>query len=159
MSRNGMKLAESYDNKLLSFPNQQEAEKTLLALKDEFIARILSLSNNASIFKADFTPDSLKHLEKWFFELYENNLFGNIGTSQSEFETCMAIYFGNVAVENKKAKWVVEKYFLDNDKYTIGIRRDEHFSQTLGGYRGLPLRKNNKKRDSIFREYKRFYDD
>lgn len=103
MSRYGMKIAVEYDDRLLSFPNQVEAEITLLGLKDDCLSHIDSLSNQNTIFKPDFTPDSLKKLEKWFFELFENVSFRNIGTNQSEFETCMAMYFGEVAVKNNKA--------------------------------------------------------
>jgi hypothetical protein len=154
-----MKLAEAYGDKLLSFPNQKEAEKMLIDLKNGRLVRINALSSNTVMFKPDFTSNSLKGLEKWFFELYENNSFGDIGTSQSEFETCVAMYFGEVAVKNNKAKWVVEKYFLGNDKYTLGIRRNEYFAQTLMNYGGLPLRNNNKRKESIFREYKKYYGD
>jgi hypothetical protein len=159
MSRYGIKLATEYGNKLLSFSNQEEAEKTLLGLKDECLARISSLAGNSTMFTPDFTPDSLIQMEKWFFELYGTNSFDKIGTSQPEFETSMAMYFGEVTVKNNKAKWVVEKYFLGKDKYTIGIRRSELFSQTLASFSGLPLRRNTKRRESIFREYQQYYGD
>lgn len=153
-----MQLALEYGKQLLSFSCQEEAEKTLLSLKDACLKRIDVLASNQGTFMLDFTPDSLKKMEAWFFELFQGNKFRDIGTSQQEFETCMAMYFGEVAVKNNKAKWEVEKYFLGNDKYTLGIRKNRLFAMTLQKFSNLPLLKNNKRRNSIFRKFTQYFD-
>ena len=73
--------------------------------------RLKAISIQTSAFFLDYTIESLKKLEKWYFDLYEKQSFGQVGLTQEEFESMMSVYWGEVVIKNNEdAKWVVMEY-------------------------------------------------
>ena len=107
MSKYSLNIAHQYGEKLESFNSLDEAKQYFLSYKDSLLKRLEDLCKDNSFFSPDYTIDSLKQLEKWYFGLFENNLFDTIGLDREEFENLMSIYFGAVVVRNNdSAKWV-----------------------------------------------------
>lgn len=157
MSWFSLKVAKVFGRGLPSFHNQAEAESHLFRERDERIRRITLLAASAGIFAADFTPESLKTLERWYFELWEANGFNRLNISRDEFECCMASYFFEVAVRNcPDAKWEVREFPFEHGKFEIGVQRGlVHLMRTrFTDHYKLP---NNKSRQKIYRDYMRHY--
>lgn len=88
-----------------------------MGYKDNLLRKIETISVKTSYFQPDYTVESLKRIEKWYFDLYEKGGFREVGLTQGEFEKMMSVYFGEVVVRNNKdAKWVVEEYAFTKNK-------------------------------------------
>lgn len=156
MSRYGLKIARLFGKTLPAFSSQAEAETVLLAFRDAKLRRIHELASNSPDFRPDYTPESLKALERLYFQLYESKSFEKIGSTREEFEECMAMYFGEVVVRNiPTAKWAVQEFAFEKGKYEIGVQK---------GLTTIMLRRftdhfktpNNKKQEWIWRQFKQY---
>ena len=68
MSRAGLKVARAHGRELPGFGNSAAAEKELFGERDRWLLAIGRLAENSGgAFVADFTPDSLRGLEQWYF--------------------------------------------------------------------------------------------
>jgi len=153
MTKAGMAAAQEHGTNLPSFASQGEAEHSLFARRDELLLTLQKSASGNSTFRFDSSPDSLKALEKWYFDLLEGQNFGSLGLDQATFEHCISMYLGHVLVQNHpKFKWVVEKFAFQEGKYEIGVQRPL-FSLMLTGRRNLAGKPNNKRRQSLWREY------
>ena len=156
MSRQGMQAAREYAEKLPSFPDQETAEKHLFEYRDRILQEFLDASASSDLFNADFSPDSLKSLEKWYFELWESNSFDQIDMSREKFERCISMYFGEVIIRNaSEFEWFVDENVFIPGKYMIGGRK-EMISISLTRETDLYARHDNKRRQSIWRAYPRW---
>ena len=155
MSRNGRKVAFEHAAALPSFASLAEAEKFYFKLRNNFRETLNTLAGKNNI-PLDYSPESLKTLEKWFFDLYESGGFKKLGISQKEFEGCMGIYQGYVYTENDpEFKWIVQESSFIKGKFQMGITKG-YFALMLGGQANLPILKDNKRRQSMYREYKKY---
>ena len=111
MSKHSLNIAVKYGETLREFCDQSEAEDYYISYKDNLLNRLKAISTQSSTFFPDYTVESLKRLEKWYFDLYEKQSFGQVGLTQEEFESMMAVYWGEVIIKNNEdAEWVVEEY-------------------------------------------------
>jgi hypothetical protein len=156
MSRYSLKVARDFGAKLPSFETFEEAERYWAQVRSEHLALLESLVAITPSFSADYTPDSLKLLERWYFELYEADSFGDLGISRAVFETCMAMYLGEVAVRSANAGWVVREFPFIPGKYQMGVRKG---GMTLMLWRLTDHFKvpNNKRRQSIYRQFTKLF--
>jgi hypothetical protein len=160
MSKKGLKVAIEYGEKLREFENIFEAEKFFFNYKNELLIQLELVSQESNIFKADYKVESLKNLEKWYFELYEKNEFGKLGLERNEFEKVMAIYFGEVVVQNNKdAKWEVEEYPFVPGKYTFKVTKGLGSMSLSNGFIDHYKIPSNKRRTSLFRRYNHYFND
>jgi hypothetical protein len=124
MSLFGLKVAKQFGEKLPSFKNQAEAETILFKQRNENLRQLLEMAKTPDFFAPDFTPESLKPLEQWYFELYEFNGFSKFATTRERFESCMAAYFGEVVIRNcPDARWIVREFAFESGKYEIGVQK------------------------------------
>lgn len=124
MSKYSLNVALQYGEKLKKFSNLDEAEQYYLINKNCLLNKLEVLCKDNFSFLPDYTIDSLKQLEKWYFDLFENNLFDTIGLDRKEFESLMSIYFGEVVVRNNdNAKWIVEEYAFVEGKYELMVNK------------------------------------
>src|SRR5437879_4158101 len=124
MSRAGMRAAEDHGRALPRYGSQEEAERALFAQRDVLLDRLRAVAPNTASFRFDFAPESLKTLERWYFELHELAAFGKIGLNQETFERCIAVYFGEVIVKNHaEFKWEVREFAFEPGTYEIGVVR------------------------------------
>ncbi len=127
----------------------------MLYLERDQLLRELTASAPASeTFSPTFQAESLKNLERWYFELYERNGFAQAGTTRERFERAIAMYVGETAVRsNSEFQWFVSEYPFEPGKYELGIRKPL-FAWMLRSFTDLYARPNNKRRQSIWREFK-----
>jgi hypothetical protein len=149
MSLFGLKVAKQFGEGLPSFKNQSEAETILFKQRDESLRQLLEMAKTSEIFVPDFTPEILKSLEKWYFELYESNGFSKYAKTREKFESCMAAYFGEVVIRNcPDAWWTVREFAFENGKYEIGVQKKLlHFMSKFTDHYKQP---NNKRHQKIF---------
>jgi hypothetical protein len=153
MSLFGVKVAKQFGQNLPSFKNQAEAEAFLIAQKDERLRLLIESAKNSNTFTADFSPESLKHLEIWYFELWESDGFERLETTREEFECFMAAYFGEIAVRNNPdTKWIVSEFAFERGKYEIGIHQ-KLFTQMLNRFADHYKTPNNTRRQKLFKMY------
>ena len=156
MSRQGMQAALEYGRNLPSFSDQKTAESELFRQRDKIIREIIDAAGYSDLFAADFRPESLKSLEKWYFILWESDSFDQIGMTREQFERCISMYFGEVIVRNSSEfEWFVDEYAFIPGRYVLGVRK-EMVSLTLTRETDLYARRDNKRKQSIWREYRRW---
>ncbi|MHC3994689.1 hypothetical protein ACXWTF_07650 [Thiomicrolovo sp. ZZH C-3] len=154
--RYGLKIAKLFGKKLPAYSSQADAERDLFAFRDNRLQRLSDFASASDMFEPDSSPESLKSLEVWYFELWEDNAFESLHTKREEFEECMAMYFGNVIVKNMaKAEWIVSEYAFEKGKYEIGVawgsgsimlfRFTDHYNTP-----------NNKRHQSIWRKFNHY---
>jgi hypothetical protein len=156
MSRRGREIAIQHGEKLPAFSNQEEAKQHLYAFRDKHLALLAEIAQGHPEFNPDYRPESLKQLEQWYFQLYETNSFQLVGVERETFEICMAMYFGETVVRNTGAHWIVEGYFLAPEKYELGVRKGL-ISMMLHRFTDHFREPNNKRRQSLFRRYKKYF--
>ncbi|MEM4204400.1 MAG: hypothetical protein QXS54_10070 [Candidatus Methanomethylicaceae archaeon] len=156
MSRQKHKIALQHGERLPSFSNLEDAERYWYAFRDKHLAHLLEIARQSPDFHPDYTPESLKQLEHWYFSLCETDSFHFTGTTRETFEVCMAMYFGETVVRNTRARWIVQEYFLASGKYELGLQKD---SMTIALYRYTEpfLAISNKRKQSLFRAYKKYF--
>jgi hypothetical protein len=158
MSEEGLKAAIKYGENLHEFESIKEAEVFFLKFKDELLKQLELVSKESDNFNVDYKIESLKNLEKWYFELCEKNEFVMLGLDRYDFEKVIAIYFGEVIVQNNNdAKWKVEEFPFVSGKFDFGVRKDM-FSMSLGnGFIDHYEEPNNKRKNSLFRRYNQHF--
>jgi len=156
VSRQGREIAIQHGQRLPSFNSQLEADTALFAHRDTHLALLSELAEGYPGFEPDYRPESLKALERWYFSLYEGRTFRRVGVTRQTFEMCMAMYFGETVVRNRPAHWIVEKYFLAEDRYELGIQ-DGSMKMMLDRLTDHFAEPNNKRRESLFRRYEKYF--
>ncbi len=111
MSRAGRRAADDLGRTLPRFGSQEEAEKALFDQRDLLLGRLRTAAAASPSFQCDLTPESLKTLERWYFEVRERGTFARYGLSPETFGRCIAMYLGEVIVKNHAAfRWVVREF-------------------------------------------------
>ena len=158
MSRQGLKIALQHGQLLPAFSSLDEAKQSLLARRDAHLEAFQSLTVEASGPSLDYSPESLKALEKWYFQLYESDGFATISAERETFEQCMAFYFGEVAKRNAKdGEWVVEEFAFIRGKYEIGVCSG-NMKVMVGSRRDHFKTPDNKRHQSLYRQYKQWFE-
>ena len=91
MSKYSLNIAIKYGETLREFNDKSEAEDYFISYKDNLLNRLKAISTQTSVFFLDYTIESLKKLEKWYFDLYEKQSFEQVGLTQEEFESMMSV--------------------------------------------------------------------
>ncbi len=158
MSVYGLKMAAKYGEKLEEFKDLSDAEDYFISYKDCLLNKFEEICAQKSCFEPDYTVESLKRIEKWYFELYENKEFDKVGLTREEFERVMSVYFGEVVVRNNEdAKWVVAEYPFMKKKYELLINKQLFNMSIINHCHDLCRRQNNKRRNLLLREYNKYF--
>ena len=156
MSRYGLRIAKLFGQTLQSFSTLAEAEKDLTVFRDDRLRKLENLSERSPSFSADYSRQSLKTIEKWYFDLYESTAFEKIGTSREEFEECLAIYFGAVFVRNvPDAAWIIEEFAFEKGKFEIGVRKGL-MTIMCSRFTNHFETRDNKRKESIWRMFNKY---
>jgi hypothetical protein len=152
MTRAGRLAAEQFGSTLPTFRDLAEAERVLYARRDELLRELVAVAPRSSSFQPDFSPESLKGLERWYFELEDGAGFGVIGADEETFERAMAMYLGEVLVRNASTfEWFVTEFAFEQGRYEIGVRAPL-FALMLSRQR-FPPRERNRRQESMWRMY------
>ncbi len=154
MTRRGLEVAFQRDKSLPSFSSRKEAERVLFQLRDDCRDAIQQLADQSKI-QLDFSPESLKSLERWYFDLRHTEGFAQLGVTQDQFERCMGFYIGFVYTENDaEFTWIVKESYLIKGSFDIGVTRGL-MTVMVGHHSRTCDMKNNKRMQSIYRQYKK----
>lgn len=160
MSQFGLKTAVKYGVKLKEFSDISEAENYYFSYRDCMLTKLETISKQNPFFESDYTLESLKSIEKWYFDLYEKNEFGQVGLTLNEFEKILSIYFGAVIVKNnEKAEWLVYEYPFSQNKYEFMVYKGNLYWSIINCFNDLCKIQNNKKRNYIYRKYNKYFAD
>ncbi|HSW88230.1 MAG TPA: hypothetical protein VLG12_03650 [Candidatus Saccharimonadales bacterium] len=155
MSKAGLKVAIAVSSQLPQFNSLEEAKNYYFSYRDERLALLKKVSQNSKMFSMDFKPESLKILEKWYFQLYENDSFSKLGITREVFEECMAMYFCELAIRLiPNFTWAIEESPFVKRRYEFGIQKPL-FSYMLSRFTDLHKQPDNKRHQYIYRQYKR----
>lgn len=160
MSKYGLQVAVKHGEKLKEFKDIIAAEDYFFSYKEYLLNKLETISKQQAVFcfSPDYTVESLKKIEKWYFDLYEKNEFNTVGLTQEEFESIISIYFGEVVVRNNEhAKWFVEEYPFSPRKYELFVNKGLLNMSIINKFHGLCKRQNNKRRNLLFREYNKYF--
>jgi hypothetical protein len=158
MGKSGINAALMYGDLLPSFRNQQRAEKYFYSYIEKHLKLLGKLSKKTKEFDMDYTPESLKRIELWYFQLYLGKKFAEISANRQKFERCINVYFGEVVVRNiQGASWVVEEYSFMPGKYEFGVNKDNLTISLIRWFSNLHKYPNNKRKQSIYRRYKKYF--
>ena len=158
MSKYAFNTAIKYGEKLCGFNNLSEAEDYFILRKDFLLNKLKAVSTQTSAFVPDNTVESLKKIEKWYFDLYEKQSFEQVGLTQEEFESMMSVYWGEVIIKNNEdAKWVVMEYPFSQKKYEFLVSKGLCNVSVVNKFHDLYRMQSNKRRTLLFREYNRYF--
>ncbi len=158
MSKYSLNIAIKYGKTLREFSDISEAENYFISYKNYLLNRLNAISTQEYAFFPDYTIESLKKLEKWYFDLYEKKSFAKVGLTQKEFESIMSVYWGEVIIKNNEdAKWVVEEYPFSQKKYELLVNKGLCNVSVIGKFRDLYNKQSNKRRNLLFREYNKYF--
>ncbi len=158
MTKAGLEAALGYGKSLKEFNNDSEAEKYFFDYKKRMIKEFEQICSRTEVFEADYTVDSLKTLERWYFDIWETNDFASFEVSREVFEIMMALYFDETVVKNiDEAKWTVVEYPFIKGKYELAIKCGLMTMAGTGHFKNLCTMQGNKKRNFLLREYKKYF--
>lgn len=157
MGRKGLKIAVQLGLKRRKFTDLASAEKYYDTLKEEIYTLVDELQKAYPNEVLDYSPESLKSIEKIYFDYYDHDKFSEAQLSKDEFEILLAIYEGQVYVRNGKAKWIIqEDAFVRDQRYYLAIKSLNEFLTIDCTKRGNHARRpSNKRRQMMYREYKK----
>ncbi len=153
MTKAGMVAAQQHAQLLPDFASPGEAQQALFSRRDRLLNMLQQAATRNLIFHFDLSPDSLKGLETWYFDLLESDGFRSLDLDRETFEHCISMYVGQVVVQNHpEFRWVVEEYSFQKGKYEIGVR-GPMLAWMLTRRIDLGARRNNSRRQSLWRDY------
>ncbi len=158
MTRLGLKAALRYGEKLSKFKDMEAAEEYFFACKDKLLRKFEKKCAQYSLFNPDYSVESLKTLEKIYFDLYEARNFRKAGLSREEFESAMSMYFGEVVVRNNDgANFEVREFPFAQGKYEFYISKGLLSVAIADRFRDLYKQPGNVRKNHMFREYNRYF--
>ena len=143
-----MIVAGQYAHDLPTFSEHGEAEAALFAQRDMGLREIHTLSGLSS--QLDYLPESLKTLERWFFEN------GQPAATPSGYSMPHAIgfYFGEVLCRTREFQWLVQEFVFAKGRYEVGVQRPLLAIMLTKGKELQPH--GNKRMQSLWREFQRY---
>jgi hypothetical protein len=152
MTRAGLLAAKLFGSRLPKYQDLAHAERVLYPRRDELLQKLVTVSHFAWSFRPDFSPESLKELELWYFELKDGPGVGSVGTDEETFERAMAMYLGEVLVRNvPEFEWFVTEFAFEQGRFEIGVRRPLY--ERMLSRQSFPPRERNKRHQSMWRMY------
>ena len=157
MLRRGVDIAKKFGASLPSFPDLATATRYFSDRRKARLSSLFDLAARSGFLSLDFSPDSLKRIELWYFDLHARCGFEDLGTERNTFEEYIATYFGEVVVRNVTGtSWVVKEFAFTKGKYQCSVQQGLG-TMMLDVFRDLYKWPDNKKRESIYRMYKKYF--
>jgi hypothetical protein len=154
MSKAGLHAARQFAQELPTFRDLAAAERALFSRRDELLRLLRDWSARSTVFEADGSAESLKGLERWYFDVLDGPGFTSIGTDQDTFGSAVAMYLGEVFVDaTPPFEWFVTEFAFEAGRYEIGVRRGYlHVMLSRQGF----SRVGNKRQESLWRTYLKY---
>lgn len=148
MSQYGLTVAQQFGTSLPEYSSVGEAERNLYRERDDALQEI-SLQLGETL-RLDYSAESLKRLERWYFE---NGCPQNFN-SGGAVAAAMGFYFGETLRRSAQFAWIVKEFAFAKGHYEIGVSRAP-LSVMLTNGRPLSLVRN-KKMQSLWREFGKY---
>lgn len=156
MSEPARQIAIRHGEQLPSYSSQEEAKAAWFSFRNNHLSILHKAATKQSAFIPYYQAESLKQVELWYFQLYGSDSFHSLDLTREVFEICMAMYFGENAVHSANARWVVKKYFLGSGKCELGVCKGS-MTMMLWRFTDYYPEPNNKRQQSLFRLYKKYF--
>lgn len=132
------------------FASIEAATESLIKRKDAVLSEIASIPELSKIL--DFSPESLKDLEKWYF------LSGKPDKTLSgtPVELLIGFYFGEVLCRHGGYQWKVVEGSLSEDGYEIVVNKRLVTFVLNNGWTPREPEFNNKRMQSLWRDFNRY---
>jgi hypothetical protein len=154
MSKQGLRIARQHAGGLPQFGSLADAERTLFARREHLIRRLRQAAASLPEVQLDYSPESLKRLEAWYFRLLSDS-FDAVGIGREEFEQAVSMYLGEVLTKNiTRVEWSVTQSVFAPGRYEIGVGRPRVFGLMLTGRTNLEMIPNNKRHQSMWRSFR-----
>lgn len=150
MSQQGLIAAYHHSEDLPQFASRDEATKILFSLRDATLGALVD--ELGTELELDYSFDSLKRLEKWFF-LTGAPTEGKVGFS---FALAIGFYIGELLCRNCGFRWAVDEFIFRPGFFEIGVERPLLSIMLTKGI--LPDARDNKRMQSLYRKAKRYSD-
>jgi hypothetical protein len=137
----------------MRFRDLDEARENLFARRDRDLDAVLSLARQSAMFDPDFSPESLRSLEAWYFTSGKAPKL--VALEEGQLERGIGAYFGEVLVRNKSFEWFVTEYAFAPGRFDIGVRRGG-VAVMLTVSMDLATRPNNARKESLWRAYQKY---
>ncbi len=156
MSKQGHQLAHSFP----VHKTKEEAEKYYFSYRDNVLKSIAKLAKKHPEYQLDFSPESLKDLEKLYFDLLEKNTYSKyelLGLTLNRMEQILAIYYGEVFVKNTTFIWVAQPFGYVDNKYYLGIQSaNKGMTIECISFSNHHKTMDNKRKQYLYREYMKY---
>src|SRR5256885_1690153 len=96
MTKLGLDAARHHGELLPRFASLSEAQDALFSHRDRLLADLCAAATRIKRFTCDYSADSLKSLELWYFHLLESEGFVAAGLTREVMEQAISIYLGQV---------------------------------------------------------------
>jgi hypothetical protein len=147
MSRQGLVVARQQAALLPAFGSLEEARDALYRGRDTVLGKLEGVEELRG--SLDYSPESLKSIERWFFEAGKPSTIGGCSVLQA-----IAFYLGEVFCRHASFRWIVQENAFAKGKYSIGVTKGL-LSIMLIGVNQLTLA-GNKRMQSLWREFKKY---
>lgn len=148
MSRRGTIVAIQHGESLPKFASLAEARKQLSQVRKATLSEFLS--DVGVKIRLDFSPESLKELERWYFE----NGCPASGETGYSMVHAIGFYFGEILCRVGHFKWCVDEFAFVPGRYGIGVQRGLGTIMLTKGLRPKEKEHGNKRMQSLFRSFK-----
>lgn len=148
MSRSGLTVAQQFGVFLPEYSSVGEAEINLYRLRDEALQEITFQLGES--LRLDFSAESLKRLERWYFENGCPQTFNSGGAVAA----AVGFYFGETLCRAGQFAWMVKEFAFAKSRYEIGVSRALLSVMLTNGRALSPAR--NKKMQSLWREFAKY---
>ena len=141
---------------LKDFSSKEKAEEYYFLLKEYLMKKLDLFSSNCNFFEMDYTLESIKNIEKWYFDLIDKNEFESIGTQREEFEEILGIYWGECAIRyDSLYHWSVFEHYLVSGRYSFYL--EDRFGNKISYkyFNDLYKYPGNKTHKRMYREFKK----
>jgi len=160
MSKQGHKSALQVGRSLPVHKTREEAEKFYFSYRDKALKSIAKLAKKHPEYQLDFSPESLKNLEKLYFDLLDKKAYSKyelLGLTFKRMEQLLAIYYGEVFIKNTTCIWVAQPFGYIENKYYLGIQ-SENKGMTIEciSFSNHYKTPDNKRKQYLYREYMKY---
>jgi hypothetical protein len=156
----GLKYSKANAESKPSFNSVKEAEQYYFKWLNNAKKCLNSLAIKHSEYNLNYTLESIKEIELLYFDLLEKKKYKKrsvFGLTKSRMEDLISVYCNEVLVKHYNFKWKVSNYLWYKDKYQLSVvSKNGGFSIAAKWVGDHSIRKDNKRKQALFRDYKKY---
>ena len=147
-----MKVAQAYGAMLPTYESAEEATEALFRYRDSALEYLAAHYPGV----LDYSPESLKTLEAWYFSHFEHGQERSGDLSRARIEESLGTYFAAALIRaDSRYSWAVEPFPFTPDTYVLAAARPL-MQVNVTRRTNLYAHSRNVRRQSLYREFKRY---